>query len=749
MEAPWEPGYWVPVDKTGKHDAPPEQLECRRIIPTRCSLWMKLVIYRQSLALQDCKAHEQNFRNMSNSDGWAYGREAWLSYMVLMNDTYAHPPGREPTWLGGVSEDQRHAFYTTLSDCQLRSWELLRDWWDGHYQDAGLSSHARKFIMRASDEPVESIQYQESLYHEVLFCLWHAEFNPSGWETGTSRGLDTNRRDAYQHALAQKAGTLVLRELVPDPIAEVQQQYIKELPKSYDICPWLPKEGRNSMSKEHLPLYLWDTTENRTVPVNELLMDGVPISYTCVSHTWGRWKKEPLSWVRVPGVEWKIAELDETLFDVRELPNILRQTKSASRFIWFDLVCLPQDVASPEYQSEVARQATIFYHASSCLAWINNVTSWKNLCASLRWLCLYFLHAGSNSNRYRDLLDEASHIQSPIEFFTLLDGKGVFEHWITSTWTLQESCLFPDIILCNRAWEQLEVATGVPVSLHQLLSIWSICREGHFENRIEFKLWPLHVVQLVHIQGMVCGPDVNISRLAILSLGATRECKRRRADAVMSAMGITDWYMKYLEEHKQPPPDENLVLDAYPLSFINEVVSKIGSEFFTNFNPDVMKPENHHVRGTLLPFGSPGIHLTSGSGLGVVENIYGDILDHPSLKTWSVNINGSVRIQEASILRPTDVRTADPIQAVLNVATNTGGTEPFSFDLLEFLQKAPGSTERLALTLNKMRETINGIILQSKTWEEDTVVGWINIGTWDTRYLPGFPPTVKLETTVL
>lgn len=447
-----------------------------------------------------------------------------------------------------------------------------------------------------------------------------------------------------------------------------------------------------------------------------------------------------------------IPELGETLFNVLDLPGILRQTKSASRFIWFDLLCLPQDVASPEYQSEVARQATIFHHASSCLAWINNVTSWTNLRASLQWLCLYFLHAGTKSDRYHDLLDEASHIQSPIEFFIpVTDGKGVFEHWITSTWTLQESCLCPDMILCNRDWEPLEVATGSPVSLHQLFSIWSVCREGHFNenNKIGFSGWPLPVTQLAYIQEMVCGLDVQISRLTILSLGATRECKRRRADAVMSVMGITDWYTKYLEKHKQPPPDKDLVLHAYPLAFINEVASKIGSEFFTFFNPDVMRLDGHEIRGTLLPFGSPGTHLISGSGLGVVQSLYDDTLDHHSLKTWSVNINGSVRVPEASVLRSTDVPASNPTKALLNVAKNIGGTEYFSRHLLQYLLKAPGNTERLALTLNKIRETTNGIILQSKSSEYGDVVGWINIGTWDTRDLPDFPPTVQLNITAM
>lgn len=748
MAAPWQPGYWETANAAGEHGRSPEHVEHDRTISTRCSLWMKLVIHFQRLIPHNHEVHQQqNFRNMSVLDGWAYGREAWLSYMVLINEAYAHPPDREPTWVRAISEDEQHAFFQSLSDCQIRSWELLRDWWEGNYQDAELASNARAFIMSAPDATVESIQPQASLYQQVLFTLWDAEFNPAECRTGTSRGLDTNRRMAYEHALAQKAGLLLLRDLWPNTIANEQLQYNKELPKCFDVCPWLSKEDRNNMRQEHLPLYLWDARENRTVRVNELLRNGIPITYTCVSHTWGRWKKKPLSCVQVPGVEWEIPE--NTLFDVRDLPNILRQTKSESRFIWFDLVCLPQDIMSPEYHSEVARQATIFHHASSCLAWINSVTSWTNLRASLRWLCLYFLHAGCNSNHYEDLLSKASHIQSPIELIAEVNGEGEFEPWITSTWTLQESCLFPDIILCNKDWEPLEIATGSPVSLHQLFSIWSVCREGYFMKPIEYSKWPVPVNQLAYIQQMVCGQDVQISRLAILTLGTTRECERRRADAVMSAMGITGWYKEYLEEHKEPPPDEDLVLDAYPLSFVNEVVSIIGSEFFTNYDADAMRLEGHDIQGSLLPFGSPGVNLTSGSGLGVSQSFYDDTFDHPSLKTWSIQINGSVNIREASVMCFGEFPTTDPIQVLLNVCTTAGGTECFSSNLQDFLRSSPKGTKRLAVVLNKIRETINGNILQSVKQESGAIVGWINIGGWETTCMPDFPPTKQLDITVL
>ncbi|KAK8042406.1 hypothetical protein PG994_012889 [Apiospora phragmitis] len=288
MPGPWQPGYWEVAGETGEHGPPAELLEYGRVIPSRCALWMKLIIYTQGLGPRFDGVHgPQDFRNMSVQDGWAYGRDAWLSCMELMAEKYAHPPDREATWTEDIPPNERHTFRQSLSDSPVRSWEILRD---------------------CPDKNIDSIRHKESIYQQVLFALWDAEFNLSAWLTGTSRGLDSNRRMAYEHAVAQKAGFLILQELGSNLTPREQQERDMELPSCYDIFPWLPKELSDNKNPEHLPLYLWDTTENRTRHVKELLEVGVPIDYACISHTWGRWKKKSLSCVRVRGAEWEIPE---------------------------------------------------------------------------------------------------------------------------------------------------------------------------------------------------------------------------------------------------------------------------------------------------------------------------------------------------------------------------------------------------------------------------------------------------------
>jgi hypothetical protein len=129
-------------------------------------------------------------------------------------------------------------------------------------------------------------------------------------------------------------------------------------------CPWLTKEEKSGN-----PYYLWDVEKEMTVEAKEL---NAP-SYTAVSHTWGRWQKsEPESWKKLDGVKWLIPE--NSLFQVEDLPRILKGVPRKNKYVWLDLVCIPQrqpeslslvddeeqdNLANIAYQ-EIARQAKIF-----------------------------------------------------------------------------------------------------------------------------------------------------------------------------------------------------------------------------------------------------------------------------------------------------------------------------------------------------------------------------------------------------
>lgn len=239
---------------------------------------------------------------------------------------------------------------------------------------------------------------------------------------------------------------------------------------------------------------------------------------------------------------------------------------------------------------------------------MNTLTTWASLRASVEWICLYHLYAGLDVDVYgiHDILQDAKHLESPIELFV---REGECTPWLTSTWTLQEFCLCPEMVLCTKDWEPFEIGNGSQVTLHQLLTIETTV---HASDRPEIADWPKPVLQLADIHSMVNGQSGDITRLSILSAGVTRECEHRRADAVMSAIGMTEWYDAYFQQNQRPPPEKDLVLGSYPLAFVREVATKMGAEFFSDFNPDDMKPG---ARGTLLPFKEPGSVSTGSSSV--------------------------------------------------------------------------------------------------------------------------------------
>lgn len=343
-----------------------------RFYSKECGLAMKLINYILDMGISRADMIEYlNTVLWSIPDDWSFAQAASLSYIALIAEPSYGPPEEETLWSQAIPMDQRQQFRQSLSDVQLRSLEILRDWWDGNYQDTTLATAVRSFVRGDPDAALESIdpdsdQCQCSLYHEDMFHLWANEFNPAYWRQGSYRGLAGLRAVAYDEALAQKAGFLVLRALRPDSNQfGLSRRCSQRLPGSVNVCPWLPEVTGKTRDMRKLPLYLWDTEKDQTVRVAELLRNHQEIDYTCISHTWGRWKKKPESFIPVRGVEWAIPE--NTLFEVTDLPLILRKARTRARLtrlIWFDLVCLPQDTSKPEYIFEVARQATIFRHSS-------------------------------------------------------------------------------------------------------------------------------------------------------------------------------------------------------------------------------------------------------------------------------------------------------------------------------------------------------------------------------------------------
>lgn len=70
------------------------------------------------------------------------------------------------------------------------------------------------------------------------------------------------------------------------------------------------------------------------------------------------------------------------------------------------------------------------------------------------------------------------------------------------------------------------------------------------------------------------------SQMSLLIAAESRVSTSPRAEAIMSAVGVTDWFENYRLRYNRAPPQNNLVFDVYPLEFLQEAQFKIGGSFF-------------------------------------------------------------------------------------------------------------------------------------------------------------------------
>ena len=753
---PWEPGYWEVADAVSP---PAQKLESSVTDPARCTLWMKLDVFFKSIEMEGYAYGVEDGAEITFEEGLARAYAAWVIFMTLMAETYSFPPPPSTSsdispLLSGhleqieiLSHYERESFRSSLSDVQACSWRILRDWWEGTYQSCTLSQSARRFIEAAGQLNIEHLNHNASLYHENLFCLFDAEFNPAGYKTGTSRGHEGNRRLAFDHALAQKAAYVLYSRLSPAKNKEADILKIgMSFEPAYDVCPWLPSAGKGGKDHSQLPYFLWDGTRERTVKVKELLNEGFDIQYTCISHTWGRYQKSSPP-VRVNGVdEWMVPE--NTVFEVRNLPEILSQAPILTRFVWFDLVCIPQDKSQELYLIEVSRQALIFQHASSCIAWLNTINSWQNTEAAARWLCLNYLHRGNEKGHY-----ETEHLilragdEANVSIELVIDSDNLTP-WLSSLWTLQEACLCPDIILCNKNWQAVSVLPRSTITLNQLLSLYSLNSEAYFKKTFSLTAWPQGPSQLFHVQRVLFGMENRASRVGIMARGQTRTCKERRAEAVMSVLGVTDWYEEYVGSHGSPPPDTDLVLGTYPLAFVREAAQKMSSLFYMAFKPMARLVPVDQVSGSMLPFGYIGDEQVTLETGALEQEVYQDIVDHPSVSQWEIQSDGSVEISEAGILRSCQRPNDNPVKVVLNIAAEDGVNESCATDLQTWLMLVSDGMVRVAISLCKVAHVHTGLILEGVQDIKSNRTVLRSIGNWDTVEDLDFPPTEAVNFTV-
>lgn len=611
--------------------------------------------------------------------------------------TYSTNAEREYSWRATLSDWELFRSLSKdisrqtsiLSSTERSSYQILEDWWCSAYSSPHLIAAVREFVSKhedisiidedclpydseENDEILDETLGRESLYHSRCFQLWVLEFNPLKWEPFISfhyaTRLEVARCDAIRQASLQRMGYACLfQEKAPLP-----NEYIPALRDQY--VPW-----QGDRSPARLPHHLWDVTECCTVTVSEL--PGVP-EYTCISHTWGRWRLN--SSASIPGVPWPVPE--NSLYNVCMLPDMFFQL--GVRYIWFDLFCIPQD-GSLIADIEIGRQTEIFRRASNCVAWLHDVCSWGSVRSALDWIGLRFL-TSTTAVQYADVdyssalrhAEEGAAQDWPelIKTLTQPDGSGTLQpaSWFSSLWTLQEAVLCPDMELCSQDWDVLTDRRGNHLTLAVFCGLISefnrVCvrdwTDGPTQESLE-GLYPLpwsrnpapegarELVQVL-IQTRLSYALETRSPSTVLMTAPVRQCTSDREPAIMSAIGITEWYNRRLSRGLRPHEGTHQkVFGLYDLDFVREAARKFGAGFYYGEVEDISRltdddctngPDEKHT-GSMLPFSG---FTRSGDRAARSQGAMLDPdrlrKDHPAVEGWQVLPNGAVRISMAGIM---------------------------------------------------------------------------------------------------
>lgn len=525
-----------------------------------------------------------------------------------------------------------------------------------------------------------------------------------------------------------------------------------KIPASIEVCHWLPVTRQ-------WPFYLWDSHVDATI---ECPPHG--LEYLVISHTWGRWLTPGDA--SVLGTPWKVPR--NSIFDVEQLPAILRKASSAFgiRYIWMDLVSIPQGNHNVERQQiEIGKQADIFFHAAVATVWFNQVVGdWNPIASGIQHAASIFFrlepmvtgdsssttvygekrtglvrYAESGGGQSEGIGQSASKVDDEASSSHNSSTSMEFDGWFTSLWTLQETCMRPDMVLTNQTWDILSINGPFIITLDHLILFLAMVAQASHVNLNEFPLAIRECLKILVETDLINLP--NLSKSSIIHLGTKRYCSdQNRALAIMSPLGITDWHAEYRHlvamggADRNPSNHGTFVFEQYPLEFLREAHEKIGALFFSStsrFSGTLSQFQRYIVDvglpGTMLPFRSQASKSASNSSGGDAG-----VEDHPTVAQWLINGDGSVRMSRASILAAWPPRPGQrPVIDSIVMATQPDGEDvDYTGDLVEWLGSFRPHAEKFAIRLYKYYvDKFYGLILE-RVYNGREVTNLVKIGTF-------------------
>ena len=604
----------------------------------------------------------------------------------------------EDTVMRGFTEDMAALYYTAavlgalpnelitaqpvpqLDNSQLRSFWILWHWWSKFRVAWDVPAHAppgewRR--LRAEDKFYDPRPLGAEIdYFSAIWLLFESEFHGLN-HPFKQKKLQEDRKVAALHSACyftaiacEKSFQVSSQPFFPKAAATPSPGNLRKILNTNDLpglhpscytgatissCSWIKDASE-------FPFYLWDVKNEQTIEAATLTSQPC---YTAISHTWGRWRTG-IS-IKLPFVpDWEVPQ--NSIFDVNQIPSLMNEVPVLTPYIWFDLVCIPQN-NSERADIEIAKQASIFRQATHTIIWFNQIQDWTGLRQTVEWMAQKYLP------RFDNLQFNIPDL--PTRFFYDYDfGENTKDSdmeasgWFTSLWTLQEICLRPDMWLCSFDWQLFTVGENIPIPFNTIVALAGECfnvlnteidleenmildlsrtfttRTERLRAMIRDRSYPRGFIELLELFDRTGMRDLQmIKKDYILLLGSQRYCESRRAEAIMSVLDAKRWISL-----KEPGP---LVLGQYELEFVREVAQEVGSSFYNSLSCSldahlVMNPSS---RGSLLPFEDRSSGFIESKM--ILNWEFGSEVPNPSVYTWVIQQNGAVEIPEAAILTST------------------------------------------------------------------------------------------------
>ncbi|KUI73831.1 hypothetical protein VM1G_09430 [Cytospora mali] len=179
------------------------------------------------------------------------------------------------------------------------------------------------------------------------------------------------------------------------------------------------------------------------------------------------------------------------------------------------------------------------------------------------------------------------------------------------------------------------------------------------ETPNKFTSWPEGPQLLTRVFAMwqMDSSLLSQSPMSIITNANFRECTSSRAPAIMSALGVTEWYSHKLARTGSGHQGK-MVFGVYELEFMQEAARKFGGAFFhTRPRPVARLGRRHLITrsgvGSMLPFLGRrdwSARIMASRTIDSEGSNLLDVINHESVAGWEICTNGAVKVSSAGIL---------------------------------------------------------------------------------------------------